>query len=104
MTSANQTMNRPVSPSDKEDLIMALKELANMFHPIVKQLTFNTTNDYEDNLVYEIVDKAHCIFTVKYVNVHFPIFSVHFALQILEIFHKCLKIFQILMSLWNRCQ
>jgi hypothetical protein len=38
MTSANQTMNRPVSPSDKEDLIMALKELANMFHPIVKQI------------------------------------------------------------------
>ena len=31
-------MNRPVSPSDKEDLIMALKELANMFHPIVKQI------------------------------------------------------------------
>ena len=80
--------NRPLSMSDKEDLTMVLMELVNTYHPIVNQLTVNNTKDYEIKLVSEIVNKAHCIFTIRDIIEHFPVFSVRYALKIVEIFHE----------------
>lgn len=87
-TSANFNMTRPLLPSDKEDLVMALRELVDAYHPIANQLSADNTKDYKSKLVSEIVDKAHCIFTVTDITEHFPVFSVHYALKILEIFHE----------------
>ena len=88
-TSTNISMsNRPLSMSDKEDLTMALMELVNTYHPIVNLLTVDNTKDYEIKLVSEIVNKAHCIFTIRDITEHFPVFSLRYALKILEIFHE----------------
>ena len=81
------TLSRPVS-SDKRDLQHALQEMVQLIVPTMNLLSENIAGDYGDGIVDVLVEKAHTIFTVQEVTEYIPLFSIHHALKILEVFHE----------------
>lgn len=81
-------MSRPISPSDKGDLQEALTEMVQLIIPTMNLLSDNISGRYGDDIVDALIEKAHTTFTVLDVMEHIPLFSIHHALKILEVFHE----------------
>ena len=81
--------NRPVSEVDKQDLENGLYEMVNPICHTLKLLDLNSTQpDYAKQLVQSIVERSHAIFTVNDIVDYFPVFSIHHALKIIELFNE----------------
>jgi hypothetical protein len=55
--------------------------------PTMRLLNENMSDGYVDELIVDIVDNAHTIFTIVDVIKYLPVFAVQHAIKILEIFH-----------------
>lgn len=82
-------ISRPVSEVDKQDLESALYEVVNLICDTMRLLDLNTTPpDYIKQLVEGIMERAHAIFTVNDIVEYYPVFSIHHALKIIELFNE----------------
>lgn len=82
-------ISRPVSEVDKQDLESGLYEVVNLICDTMRLLDLNTTPpDYIKQLVEGIMERAHVIFTVNDIVEYYPVFSIHHALKIIELFNE----------------
>ena len=80
-------ISRPVCLSDKEDLHDGLHEMVQVILPTMRLLNEDMSDGYVDELIADIVDNAHTIFTIVDVIKYLPVFAFQHAIKILEIFH-----------------
>ena len=77
--------NGPISLSDREDLHDGLRihEMVGVILPTIRLLNKNMSDSYADELITEIVDNSHTVFTIADVIKYLPVFAVQHAIKIL---------------------
>ena len=79
---------RTVLQSDKNELQCALEELQSTFTKNPQKSAFGSTSSqgFSPELIADVVENSHRIFSLEDILTHIPVFNLHHALQIYEIF------------------
>ena len=87
-TSIQSDLIRPVTNHDKEILRTALQELMSQVNGRAAVFDKVASHGFSSQLICDIVDNSHRIFTLNDIVSHFPIFSVVHAYKILEVINE----------------
>ena len=84
-TSLTESMTRPLTAQDKQDIRNALNDLRDSFPSGCSVFGSSSCHGFSDEVIECIIDNSHRIFTLNDVSTYLPLFTLHHGIKILEV-------------------